>query len=134
MGYESRIYFVRKYGTKCYTKGLENYYISEIIAEITMCKMGYSDEVNQFTKLFDTEIDFTLYLPDSDDEGNEIVKDRVDDSYGVHMKYGDCHKLRKQMKKILKSKDGDYWRFKVLYKMLKAFEEFEDVYVVHYGY
>ena len=133
MGYESKIYFCRRYNIPDFDK--ERYKTGEIIASIDMCKMGYSDPVRKFLDLFDTEVDFAIH----DEFVSDSYTTTVEDCYGDHLCYGDITKLRKQMKKILDNEEATgnrYWRFYILYDMLNTFENNSDgdIYVVHFGY
>lgn len=137
MGYESKIYFCRRYNHSYLNK---KYHPSEIIAQIDMCKMGYSDAIIKFRNLFNKETDFTLFINDYNDETErEEWMDVIEDRYGDRLCYGDITELRKQMSNVIKESEENgqpYWRFYLLYDMLKSFEKNggEDIYVVHYGY
>lgn len=129
MGYESKIYFCRKHLISAFER---DYFSSEIIAMIDMRKMGYDDEVMKFRKLFNKDTDFGIYIPSSDEEGNEIACYEIEDMYGEHIKYGNIKELINQLKEVIKK--DDYWRFKLLLSMLEMFKDVPDIYVVHYGY
>lgn len=127
MGYESRIYFCKEYNFP------EPIHHSEVIATIDMCKMGYSDTVQRFLKCFDTETTFSIYMEGSDENGNEIMVDEIEDKYGARLKYAsDVEELYKWAKRM--AAEDDYWRFKVLENMIRAFKDYPHVKIVHYGY
>lgn len=131
MGYDSRFYAVRDY--KFSNTFVDGYSTSEMIASLEMWKMGYSDKVKELLNLFDTKIPFTLYIGSCDDEGNEVMKDVIEDLYGDHICYlSDKEKAIKILKEIIK--EDDYERFKWLLKFIKMFRHKDDVYICHYGH
>lgn len=127
MGYESKIYFCNEYDFP------DPIHHCEIIAMIDMCKMGYSDTVREFLKCFDTETEFSLYLPECDEEGNEVMTDVIEDKYGARLKYASnvqlLHRWAVQM-----AKEDKYWRFSILASMIEKFKCYPDVKIVHFGY
>ena len=127
MGYESKIYFCREYN---FPNPIHH---CEIIAMIDMCKMGYSDTVQKFLKCFDTETEFSLYVPGCDEDGNEVMADEIEDKRGARLKYASnetlLHTLAIQM-----AEENDYWRFPILASMIEKFKCYPGVKIVHYGY
>lgn len=128
MSYESRFYFVRPYShTK---KGCE------VIAVLNAGCLGHSPEVEKFLKLFNTPIDFSLYIPGSDDDSEKCY--RTTDCYGDKLKTGDTNELFRQIDFAIyaaEQENGDqYWRYYLLRDMLFSFRVFNDVKVIHYGY
>ena len=127
MGYESRIYFCQEYNFP------EPIHHSQVIAKLDMCKMGYSDTVQRFLKCFDTETTFSIYMEGSDENGNEIMVDEIEDRYGARLKYAsDVEELYKRAKQM--AAEDDYWRFNILEDMIRAFKDYPHVKIVHYGY
>lgn len=132
MGYESRIYFVSKYEWKDKKTGLS---LSKVMAELELYKLGYSDAVAKILNCFDTETDFTLYLPGCDDDGNEIMEETHEDKYGVVLKYAsDKEKLLKAIKFAIATEElyGDKY-LEWFEKMVEIFKD-ENLYIVHYGH
>lgn len=127
MGYESRIYFCHDYDFP------EPIHHSSIIAMIDMCKMGYSDSVMKFRNCFDTETEFSIYIPGCDKDGNEIMVDEITDCYGSRLKYAsDVENLYQYVKQM--ADEDDYWRFNILKGMIEKFKEYPHIKIVHYGY
>lgn len=125
MGYESKFFAVKEY--KFPTKG---YHHSQIIAMIDVCKIAASKE---FYDLFDTEANFTLWLPGCDENGDEVMMEKHEDSYGEPIKY--CSDKKKVIKAIHRMiAEEDYWRFPPLLKFFEMFEDIDDVMICHYGY
>lgn len=123
MGYESTIYFVRPF------KELKGE--CEIIASLEMCNMGHTRAIEAFKKLFDTPIDFKLFMPECDEDYKKCLVS--EDKYGEPLKTGDTDKMYEAIKTVL-YEDPEYWRFNILKDMLFAFRPYKDVYVVHYGH
>ena len=128
MGYESKFYAVKEYD---FPKGIHH---SQIIAILDMCKMGYDAAVVAFRKLFDTETPFSIYMYDYDSETEEgkymyVIKDK----YGDRLKYISNKKKGIEMVKRMINTDN-YWRFKILLEFMRTFADYDDVYIVHYGY
>lgn len=138
MGLENKLYFVRPYYDSIkyqYPNG--EYYHSQIFAELDMRKMGYSPEVERFRKAFKNECDFTLLIPEYDEDvDTEIIKNVTHDLFnGKKLCYASVKQLIPYVKNIIKdSRDKDYWLFNVLYGMLKTFEPYNDILVVDYPY
>ena len=129
MGYESKFYAVKSYNFP--EKGLKH---SQIIATLDMCKMGYGDNVIAFRKLFDTETPFSIYIYDYDTETEEeTFIDVSEDKYGERLKYISDKKKGIEFAKRIVDED-DYWRFKILLEFMRTFADYDDVYIVHYGY
>ena len=128
MGYESKFYAVKEYD---FPEGIHH---SQIIATLDMCKMGYDDDVVAFHKLFDTETPFSIYMYDYDSETEEEkYMDVIEDKYGDRLKYiSDKKKGIEMVKRIIDN--DDYWRFKLLLEFMRTFADYDDVYIVYYGY
>lgn len=128
MGYESKIYFVRKYGVT--NRGCE------VIATLDMCNMGHYPAIDNFKELFNKPIDFSIFIPKSDTDYEECFK--TTDEYGDQLKSGDIYELYHQIDNIIyaaENQDSEtYWRYYLLRDMLFSFRAFKDIYVVHYGY
>lgn len=135
MGYESRIYIARNYGS---SKGCE------IIATLNLCCLGHSPEAQKFKALFDTPIPFKVcvYERGENEEGTHYVST---DCYGKPLKYGNIKALRNQTDKMIEecianreySNSKAYWRLYLLRDMLESFRDFaeqQNLYVIHYGY
>ncbi len=135
MGYESKLYFVKDFGFKPANDkfGLN---CSDIIAILDMSKMGYGyyDDVTKFVKMFDTETPFSLSVPTVDEDGNERYMEVIEDPYGKRLCYcKDKSALLRQADLIIQHSDP-YDRFYYMRDMIKAFEDKDDIYIVHYGY
>lgn len=128
MGYESKFYAVKEYD---FPKDIHH---SQIIATLDMCKMGYDDDVVAFRKLFDTETPFSIYIYDYDTETEEEkYMDVIEDKYGDRLKYISNKKKGIEILKRIIDNDN-YWRFKILLEFMRTFADYDDVYIVHYGY
>lgn len=128
MGYDSKFYAVKEYD---FPDGI---HYSEIIATLDMCKMGDGDDVVTFRKLFDTETPFSIYICDDDSETEEEkCMDVIEDKYGDRLKYISNKKKGIEMVKRIIDNDN-YWRFKLLLEFMRTFADYDDVYIVHYGY
>lgn len=119
MGYESKFYAVKEYVCPKDTS-------FQIIATLDMGNMGYDDDVLTFRKLFDTETPFSIYMYDHD-------MDVIEDEYGDRLKYISNKKNGIEMVKKIVDNDN-YWRFKLLLEFMRTFADYDDVYIVHYGY
>jgi len=129
MGYESKFYAVKSYDFP--ENGLKH---SEIIATLDMCNMGYDDDVMTFRKLFDKETPFFIYMYDYDPETEEEkYMPVIEDRYRDRLKYISNKKRGIEMVKKIIDNDN-YWRFKILLEFMKTFADYDDVYIVHYGY
>ena len=128
MSYESRFYFVRPY---LHTKDG-----CEVIATLEAGVLGHTKEVNDFLKLFDTPVDFSLYLPDCDLTYEECLCTK--DKYGDELKTGDTNELYRQIDYVIytaEQQTGDqYWRYYLLRDMLFSFRGYDNVKVIHYGH
>lgn len=129
MGYESKFFAVREYQFP--KDGLHH---SDVIATLDMCKMGNEDEIMDFRNLFDTETPFTIrmfeYNPETEEEEMMEVHE---DKYGETLKYiTDKRKGIELIKNVMNK--NDYWRFKLLLEFMRMFADYNDVYIVHYGY
>ena len=131
MGYESKFYAVKEYDFNSYNR---TYHASTIIAMLDVSKMGYSDNIQRFLNLFDTEIPFGIYLPDGlTADGDEIMQYTQEDRYGAHIKYiRDIDKGIELMKEI--KKEDNYYGFDMLLNFLKTFKKYDWIYICHYGY
>lgn len=117
MGYESRLYIVKKCSQINY---------AEKIAIFDCSCMGYN---NGWKELFNKPFDCTLYLEDGD---TEVEKD----CYGEELKCADFSAVIEWLEKEVKK--SDYRRLKPLLGLLKSFDLSQwtdgEMLIVHYGY
>lgn len=120
MSYESRIFVVNRVKTDF---GSNSYVHGEKIADIKMSRMG-----NGFSDLFTEEIDYELYVDNSDESTNT-------DKYGEVMTYTDRKTVIDYLEEQIANGDN-YRRLTVLLGLLKGFDEaqWNELQVVHYGY
>lgn len=122
MGYESKIYVIRKHKSIHGDKDWD-----DVIATFDLCKMGY-DEINGkwFRRLF-TEPVGTMYA----DDGNTEI---TEDCYGDAVEGAPVYDVLLWMSKWLET--NTYNRAKAFYRMLIAIaEEIDgDLWCYHYGY
>ena len=140
MGYESKIFIVERYEfPKMET--IPAHVSGAVVAEYDLCKMGGMDYNPEFYKAFKREIDYTLWLPTFDKDGNEVMGEVSEDCYGEHMKAATIPDLLSALKKC--EKREHYRRLPPLIAMLEAFKKELDEWenrdsvtleVVHYGY
>lgn len=133
MGYESKIFVVERceYNDGCGACAFP-------VASFDLCKMGHNDK--EFFAAFKREIDYALFLPVSDKDGNSVVQAVNEDCYGEHMKAADLQDLIDALK-ISEQRDH-YRRLPPLIAMLEAlvaerddwYSETERLEAVHYGY
>ena len=115
MGYESRVYIVKKSNSSDF---------AQEIAKFNCCKMqeGWAD-------LFDKQFNGELYA----DDGNTLIKK---DKYGKELKYTDFPTVIAWLEKEVEK--GDYRRLKPLLSLLKGFDLSQwtdgEMQIVHYGY
>lgn len=117
MGYESRLYIVKK------NKAI-NY--AEVIARYDCCKMGYN---SGWRELFNKPFESTMYAED----GNAKLEE---DDYGDKLKSADFSTVIQWLEKEVKR--SDYRRLKPLLSLLKGFDLSQwrdgEMEIVHYGY
>ena len=95
MGYESRVYIIRRGEIE---RSEENIYVySEKIAEYNLCCMP---DAPDFFGAFRTEIDYDLYLPGCDNDGNECIVATREDKYGQHMKSADISEVIAALERV----------------------------------
>ena len=126
MGYESKIYIVRKTTSKGFDEA-ENKFYAQKIAEFNMCK-------------FPALADSLRYKPITDcyiyaDDGNTPI---VEDCYGEPLTEATPQFVVECLEKYIAG-GGDYYRVYPLLACLKAFEERkvqwgDDLVVLHFGY
>jgi hypothetical protein len=120
MGLESKVYIVER--KEFPERDNRPAWVSAIvIAEFDLCKMGWGNQ--EFFKAFKREIDFTIYLPTCDKDGNETVSAVNKDCYGEHMKSAELSVLISALETI-EARDH-YRRLPPLISMLKAFNSDE---------
>ena len=123
MGYESKLYIVKKHTALTHNEK----FWGEVIVAIDMCKCF--PLCQYFVSAKDTECYF--YGFDGDNEINE-------DAYGDSIKELSLIDTIKILKDIMKDKENTYCRFNVLLKVLEAIKKEatspEDFAVLHYGY
>ena len=120
MGLESKVFVVQR--KEFEKRGNRPAWVSaSVIAEFDLCKMGWGNQ--EFFKAFKREIDFTIYLPTCDEEGNETVSAVNEDCYGEHMKSAELSVLISALETI-EARDH-YRRLPPLIAMLKAFNDDE---------
>ena len=92
----------------------------------------------EFFKAFKREIDYTIWMLDCDNDGNEVGMAVDHDKYGEHMKSADIGELIDALKRC--EAREHYRRIPPLIAMLEAFnlDEWNTEYcrleAVHYGY
>lgn len=120
MGYESRLYIVKKGKSTGYNTNLR---FAQKIAMFDLCKVpAVSDKMRAYKRT-----DSFIY---ADDGNTEIVKD----DYGEALKevpLADAIKILEDAA----AKD-DYWRYKPCIALLKSMQEYGqgDIVVLHYGH
>lgn len=137
MGYESKILLVNRHEIKTRFDGtpLERPIINaEVVAEYDLCKMGW--QAQEFYAAFRREIDYTLFLPGVDANGDERIMEKDEDMYGDHLKSADIGELLAALK-VCEERDH-YRRIPPLIAMLETLsnmrEEWPVLEAVHYGY
>ena len=142
MGYESKVLIVEK--KEIETGSGEPIVYANIIAEYDLCKMGW--RADPFYKAFKTPIEYKLYLPGADEQGNEMIVETDEDCYGEHMKAASLPELADALRKI--NDEDPYRRIPPLLAMVEAFceniEEWREksevrgvktqIEAVHFGY
>ena len=120
MSYESRIFVVNRIKHNFVTG---SYVWGEKIADVAMCRM-----CDGFPDLFTEEIDYELYIDNSDESTNT-------DKYGDVMTYTDLKTVIDYLEEQIANGDN-YRRLTVLLGLLKGFDEtqWNELQVVHYGY
>lgn len=124
MAYESKIIIVDRRVNKN-SKGEIIYLYGEKLADMMMGCMGYN---NGWKELFQTPIDYTLYIENEDKATNN-------DKYGEHLKYTTISNVIEWLEKEI-ARGNDYRRLKPLLGLLKGFDEQEwtELQIIHYGY
>ena len=142
MSYESRIYIVSRNAYKIPKTGEEEHdkeiVNGMVVASFDLCKVGYNNR--EFFDAFKTPIDYTLWLPTFDKDGNEVMGEVSDDAYGEHLKSADLQELIDALQ-IAESREH-YRRFAPIIAMLQAFvndkgawnNDHEQLQAVHFGY
>lgn len=117
MGYDSRLYIVKKYG---------RFNDVEVIARFECGKMGSE---NWWRELFDKPFNYTMYAEDNDTE-------IVEDDCGDKLKYSGFRSAIEWLEEEIKT--DDYCRLKLLLSLLKGFDfsewTEEKMMIVHYGH
>ena len=131
MGYESRIYFVRRYD---HIKDDNGYYHSNIVASLEMFKMGYDEYTDNILKAFDTPTDFTLWLPECNENYEEVMQEVNEDKYGKHLMYASNKEALYKAVKIANANNPYYPYFNVFEKLVEQFKGWDNIYIVHYGH
>lgn len=130
MGYESKIYVVRKSSREFMGKqfrgrelnGKEMWY-AEVIASFNLCKVyAVSDKMRKYPA---TDVYFYA------DDGNTEI---VEDPYGEPLKEVPIDKAIEIIAGA--AEKDDYWRYAPTLAALRAFQDIgcEDIVVLHYGY
>lgn len=137
MGYESKILLVNRHESKTRFDGttLERPIINaEIVAEYDLCKMGC--QAQEFYAAFRREIDYTLFLPGVDANGDERIMEKDEDMYGDHLKSANIEELLAALKAC--EERDHYRRLPPLIAMLETLANMRDEWpvleAVHYGY
>lgn len=120
MGYESKIYVVRK----CGLSGDNGKSFAQKVAEFDLCKVyGISDTLRRMPKT-----DCYIY---ADDGNTEIIEDR----YGEELTECTPEKLVELIENDIE-KGGEYWRYNLILATLRELVKFNDnkIYCLHYGY
>lgn len=134
MGYESKIFVMRRIENYPRNNNTEPIIYGIEIARFDLCKVGGT----RFTQLFCIPIDFTM---NGDMVGDEEA-DLTEDKYGEQCKYAEVSDVVEWIENQIKT--DDYCRWKPFLAMLKEFnsEEWkmsskfkqERLIVVHYGH
>ena len=135
MGYESKVYIVER--NEFPKRDTWPSYISAIVlAEYDLANTGW--RMDEFHSAFKRDIDYKLWLPTCDADGNEIMGEVDTDPYGEHMKAADLPDLISALETI--EAREHYRRIPPLLAMLKAInlDEWTDstgrIEAVHYGH
>lgn len=122
MAYESRVFIVNRRAFK-YPNG-NGWVWGENIADVKMSAMGYD---SGFKELFTQEIDYKLFIDNSNKDTNK-------DRYGEHLKYTSVDTVVRWLEKEITR--SDYRRLPVLLGLLKGLDpkQWDELQVVHYGY
>lgn len=121
MGYESRIYVVRKSNFSWDENSNKKY--AEKMAMLDMCKCySLSDKLRKCPKT-----DCYIYA----DDGNTQI---MEDCYGEELTECSIEKAIEYVEKAMAH--ADYWRYNVLHAMLTEFKKWETpaIVVLHFGY
>lgn len=117
MGYESRLYIVKKCDAINY---------AEVIARYDCSNMGYD---NGWRELFNKPFDCKMYMED----GNTLIEE---DCYGDKLQSADFPTVIEWLEKEVEKRD--YRRLKPLLSLLKGFDLSQcrdgEMEIVHYGY
>ena len=124
MGYESKIYIVKKSSFSWEDDGKK---YAEQIAMIDMCKCyELSDILRNKPKT-----DCYIYA----DDGNTQI---VEDCYGKPLTETPLHEAVQIVKNVIAKTPWEYWRYNVLLATLQSVHDFvgkdQDFVVLHYGY
>lgn len=138
MGYESKIFIVSRRELESPKTG-EIFPCAIIVATYDLCSVGW-DNINTMKSAFKREIDYTLFLPGCDSEGNERIVETDTDCYGDHMRAATLPDLIETIKALEQAEH--YRRYPPLLAMLEAFNaeveagewDGEELQAVHYGY
>lgn len=124
MGYESKLYIVRKYKNGFEPEESTGKYYASVIAKFDMCKFYDMSDVLRH----EPETDCYFYA----DDGNTKV---LEDCYGEALTEATVTSVIELLESIV-AKGVDYWRIFPLLSALKVFEEHgdNDIVVLHYGY
>lgn len=120
MGYESKIYVVRKGGFL----GDNGKHYAQKIAEFDLCKVyGVSDYLRNMPIT-----DCYIYADDGD---SEIIKD----CYDKELTECTPERLIELIENDIKA-NGEYWRYNIILATLRELVKFKDncIYCLHYGY
>ena len=129
MGYESKMHIMRR--VEYELPNGETRVWGDPFAEFDLCKMGYEGVTgyefygSTFRSIFDTDIDFDLYVND------EATRE---DCYDATCQYTDIDTVIDwlELSEVVK----EWWRADVFLRFLKTLKEagHDDLIVVHYGY
>lgn len=124
MGYESKIYIVKK---SSYAWGDDGKKYAEKIAMIDMCKCYELSGILRNKP----ETDCYIYADDGD---TEIITD----CYGEPLTETPVYEALQIVKKVIAETPWEYWRYNVLLATLQSVYDFvgkdEDFVILHYGY
>ena len=128
MGYESKLYVIRKGGG--FPAGLqEKYKYAETLAVYNMCKFP------PFVKLFNEDCPPTEYGVYADGNGDDLI---TEDKYGDFLRERSIREVIEFLEEHLRNTNDNYPRIRPLLAMLKEFENIQnswyDLAVLHYGY
>lgn len=136
MSYESKVLVINRKESSFPKKISESFAIGQELARFDLCSMGHETfNGKMFRELFDTPIDFDIYVNHSDEVEDE-------DFYRTDC-YGEVCKYTEDLDSVISwlensEKVSHYRRAKMFLDFLKFFKdqvnEYDEICLVHYGY